>query len=759
MSVMTRETRASAERRRPCSIELTVVLVLEVVIIIASVIILATMGSGDGITFRTDIGALICGLIILLGMLMLALLEIVTNGTKAKEVLLVYLQITIHFNAAALGALTLLGHATWLLAQLLLILAAFAWVVGCCGGAVSLWHWLYYQKVVPKPRMGHLLTLLRALHWKTAFFCWAVLVTLTVVALVFPKLPETVGLSQELSLAEHVLLMGTGGLCYSALFSPLFLALSRRARCTMRRVAGRRKGICLQILIILGLSVVLHFAAGLVIPLAAHILIFILGLMLTWLLVSLTRCARRRAIRPPSSTSSSGVLTALFMPMLGLLKVMAFMALFLFDCAFVERFTSGIGNQDFTLVQRDGSCGQQGIPGLAAPPSGRRRVVCTALANSGDDIARAPSWKDTLKGAAFWANPNHWDKVPQSLKMKLIFIFFKVVGTIGGYRGRAAFARKSGLKPLMKRREEALAVVDLASEVNYEKFPNVQEKLREAPGSHAAAVVLPVYTRTQQDVKELRATLTALSKQTRVPDVVLLVDDASPEELEAATREWPDDRLALVRLHRNVGPAGARSVGLRLLRQWAVMSWLASLTVTLHRTESGSSRWLRHKEKGVGRSRMGRASSRDPRSRWIKAVDAQGDGATGKFHDHFGNLNGRWSWDDPKDVLLYGCTCNFSVNLNSIDMEEFDPIFSRPGFEDIEFCWRLRVEKNVMTRYCEKARMYHQYDHGPVGLYRQFWKYGHTEPIMAWMHPDFTFQGSRPVTVGFNDPRDPEAMG
>eukprot|EP00913_Durusdinium_trenchii_P018704 g17576.t1 len=189
MSVMTRETRASAERRRPCSIELTVVLVLEVVIIIASVIILATtrgsedvsavaafllvfcllffrllvpsaflacslcvrvscfaaassdstsffrMGSGDGITFRTDIGALICGLIILLGMLMLALLEIVTNGTKAKEVLLVYLQITIHFNAAALGALTLLGHATWLLAQLLLILAAFAWVVGCCGGA------------------------------------------------------------------------------------------------------------------------------------------------------------------------------------------------------------------------------------------------------------------------------------------------------------------------------------------------------------------------------------------------------------------------------------------------------------------------------------------------------------------------------------------------------------------------------------------------------------------------------------------------
>jgi hypothetical protein len=27
---------------------------------------------------------------------------------------------------------------------------------------------------------------------------------------------------------------------------------------------------------------------------------------------------------------------------------------------------------------------------------------------------------------------------------------------------------------------------------------------------------------------------------------------------------------------------------------------------------------------------------------------------------------------------------------------------------------------------------------------------------MAWMHPDFSFQGSRPVTKGIKDPRDPE---
>ena len=36
------------------------------------------------------------------------------------KVVLVYLQIAIHINAVGLAAMTLLGHATWLLAMLLL---------------------------------------------------------------------------------------------------------------------------------------------------------------------------------------------------------------------------------------------------------------------------------------------------------------------------------------------------------------------------------------------------------------------------------------------------------------------------------------------------------------------------------------------------------------------------------------------------------------------------------------------------------------
>ena len=35
------------------------------------------------------------------------------------------------------------------------------------------------------------------LYWKTSLLLWATLVALAVVALVFPKLPDTVGLSQQ----------------------------------------------------------------------------------------------------------------------------------------------------------------------------------------------------------------------------------------------------------------------------------------------------------------------------------------------------------------------------------------------------------------------------------------------------------------------------------------------------------------------------------------------------------------------------------
>ena len=88
--------------------------------------------------------------------------------------------------------------------------------------------------------------------------------------------------------------------------------------------------------------------------------------------------------------------------------------------------------------------------------------------------------------------------------------------------------------------------MDLVTEVHLKSFPSVAQRLLDASGRYATAVVLPCYARGRQDVVELRRTLEALGKQTRKPDVLLLVDDGSPEELEPATHAWPSDGLALV---------------------------------------------------------------------------------------------------------------------------------------------------------------------------------------------------------------------
>ncbi|CAJ1453913.1 unnamed protein product, partial [Effrenium voratum] len=211
--------------------------------------------------------------------------------------------------------------------------------------------------------------------------------------------------------------------------------------------------------------------------------------------------------------------------------------------------------------------------------------------------------------------------------------------------------------------------------VHLEMFPQVADRLRQSTGKQATAVVLPTLVRTPQDVKELKATLSALASQTQPPDAVILVDDFSPQNLQEKEL-WQGPGLALVRLHQNVGPAGARTVGLRLLRQWA-----RGRDVVVCLTDSDAApdkNWI---------EQMQLAQQRRPGIVCGPTLSVD-KSHTGRFHDHFGNLNGRWS--------ERFCTCNFSVDLNSIGDDtwqdvgdrringflgktraEFDPIFSR----------------------------------------------------------------------------------
>ena len=84
-----------------------------------------------------------------------------------------------------------------------------------------------------------------------------------------------------------------------------------------------------------------------------------------------------------------------------------------------------------------------------------------------------------------------------------------------------------------------------------------------------------------------------------------------------------------------------------------------------------------------------------------------------------GTLNGRRLEDGS---LLYGCTCNLSVNVAAADIA-FDASFPAAAFEDVEFCVRAR-KRGISLTYAGDAVVSHDYTGGLWGLFRQFQRYG-----------------------------------
>ena len=64
---------------------------------------------------------------------------------------------------------------------------------------------------------------------------------------------------------------------------------------------------------------------------------------------------------------------------------------------------------------------------------------------------------------------------------------------------------------------------------------------------------------------------------------------------------------------------------------------------------------------------------------------AYGSSNVGKFHDHFGTLNGRIKKNGGG--LLYGPSCNFSIRISKkliYEVGGFDESFPKAAFEDVE---------------------------------------------------------------------------
>eukprot|EP00931_Biecheleriopsis_adriatica_P005370 TRINITY_DN106894_c0_g1_i1.p1 TRINITY_DN106894_c0_g1~~TRINITY_DN106894_c0_g1_i1.p1 ORF type:complete len:2250 (+),score=455.76 TRINITY_DN106894_c0_g1_i1:492-6752(+) len=268
--------------------------------------------------------------------------------------------------------MALLGHATWLLVQVLLVAAAICWVSGCCG--LSAYCWLrFLHRREPRPACLEQESLpalgkeLLRIPWRSALLAWPLLVALAAVTLAFSKPRDKVGLSTELELVEHFLLIGLGGLLVSTLLCPLLLVIlpaGRQALVRANPIGFEDGGMATCALRALLFSVAAHFIAGLAIPLVLHGASAVLVLSMVWLVLAMARCGSRKRFSDEASgrrRSSRMELAALVActPLLALLKVAGLFAVFLFDCAFLDRYLLGAGGQAFVHVHVGGACGVQ----------------------------------------------------------------------------------------------------------------------------------------------------------------------------------------------------------------------------------------------------------------------------------------------------------------------------------------------------------------------------------------------------------------
>lgn len=114
---------------------------------------------------------------------------------------------------------------------------------------------------------------------------------------------------------------------------------------------------------------------------------------------------------------------------------------------------------------------------------------------------------------------------------------------------------------------------------------------------------------------------------------------------------------------------------------------------------------------------------------------AYGGSNVGKFHDHFGTLNGRIKING--DGLLYGPSCNLSIRISKkliYEVGGFDEIFPKAAFEDVDFC--LRANRcGILTQCAENAKVWHKYGDSLFQLFHMFRRYGASEWAVIENHP------------------------
>lgn len=204
--------------------------------------------------------------------------------------------------------------------------------------------------------------------------------------------------------------------------------------------------------------------------------------------------------------------------------------------------------------------------------------------------------------------------------------------------------------------------------------------------SSKVAIVVPVFVRNEKGKQQVEALIQSIKKQSTKPDYVFLIDDCSPSKYNTYG-------LNVTKMEVNGGPAKARNKGIELaLNNDADIIAFTDSDVIL--TED----WVKNIKDFFIKNKQYQALSGKTISYGNTWYDL--------YHDVNGTLNGRKFKE--LDQLLYGPTCNFSIDLKALGDLRFSIDFPLAAGEDIDFCFQF-LKKGNNIGYANNVMIYHDF--------------------------------------------------
>jgi len=253
----------------------------------------------------------------------------------------------------------------------------------------------------------------------------------------------------------------------------------------------------------------------------------------------------------------------------------------------------------------------------------------------------------------------------------------------------------------------------------YIDFPrSITNGISETP---IVSIVIPTYIKNQKDKNDIENLIQSISKQTIIPNNIIVIDDCSP-----ILYQFPL-QIMVHRQTKNSGPAKARNYGKKI-----ALDNRSDIIVFSDTDCILSERWIETIIKSFHEMKDAQILSGNTISYdkdWL-----------GTYHNINGTLNGRKFKDC--DRLLYGTTANLAITRQVAELIDFNEEFPIAAGEDIEFCFRAN-QYGFEIKHISQMVIFHNYGYnGNVwknfrSFNRQFKRYGQGETILLNQIPEY----------------------